>query len=150
MSPHFYSLYCMSYIQMILSLRSFMVSIPTIKDNMCFQLKPNVIVSVYSCCVHWDWGRQHALLSHCARHCEWHMWDHYGSSCWCTNGLHLLWGMQLYWFWCCRYCISHVVRYSKVDNIRGFFNSYLRFFARSVLAHFSQYTGSFSHCTGSF
>ena len=26
----------------------------TIKDNMCFQLKPNVIVSVYYYCVHWD------------------------------------------------------------------------------------------------
>ena len=26
----------------------------TIKDITCFQLKPNVIVSVYYCCVHWD------------------------------------------------------------------------------------------------
>jgi hypothetical protein len=62
LSLHFYNLCCMSYIQMILSLRSFMVSIPTIKDNMCFQLKPNV--KVYNCCVHWDWGRQWAFLSH--------------------------------------------------------------------------------------
>ena len=30
----------------------------TIKENTCFQLKPNVIVSVYYSCVHWDWGRQ--------------------------------------------------------------------------------------------
>ena len=106
----FYRLCCMSYIQMILSpLRSFMVSIPSIKDNTCFQLKPNVIVSVYYSCVHWDQGRQWALLSHCDRHCERHMWDHYGSSCWCTNGLHLLCGMQLYRLWCCRYCITHVL-----------------------------------------
>ena len=110
LSHHLYSLCCMSYIQMILSpLRLSMVSIPTIKDNTCFQLKPNVIVSVYYCCVHWDWGRQWALLSHCDRHCERHMWDHYGSSCWCTNGLHILWGMQLYGLWCCRYCITHVL-----------------------------------------
>ena len=26
----------------------------TIKDNMCFQLKLNVLVSVYYSCVHWD------------------------------------------------------------------------------------------------
>ena len=34
---------------MILSLSLFMVSTPTIKDNMCFQLKPNVkyIIVVY-------------------------------------------------------------------------------------------------------
>ena len=25
----------------------------TIKENTCFQLKPNVLVSVYYCCVHW-------------------------------------------------------------------------------------------------
>jgi hypothetical protein len=41
----------MSYIQMILSLRLSMVSIPSIKDNTCFQLKPNVkfqyIIVVY-------------------------------------------------------------------------------------------------------
>ena len=36
----------------------------TIKDNTCFQLKPNAIVYVYYCCVHWDWGRQQASLSH--------------------------------------------------------------------------------------
>ena len=60
-----YSLCCMSYIQMILSLRLSMVSIPTIKENTCFQLKPNVVVSVYYSCVHWDWGRQQALVSHC-------------------------------------------------------------------------------------
>ena len=42
------------------------------------------------------------------------------------------------------------VQYSKVAHVRGFFSSYLRFFARSVLAHFRQYTDSFSHCTGSF
>ena len=59
-------------------------------------------VSVDYCCVHWDWARQRTLLSHCDWHCERHMWDHYGSSCWCTNGLHLLWGVQLYGLWCCK------------------------------------------------
>ena len=81
----------------------------TIKENTCFQLKPNVIVSVYNSCLHWDWGRQCALLSHWDWHFERHMQDHYGSSCWCTNGLHLLWGMQLYGLWCCRYFITHVL-----------------------------------------
>ena len=108
LSQHLYSLCCMSYIQMILfPLRWFMVSIPSIKDNTCFQLKPN-IVSVYYCCVHWDWGRQWALLSHCDWHFERHLWD-YGSSYWCINGLHLLWGMQLYGFWFHRYCITNVL-----------------------------------------
>ena len=62
---------------------------------------------LYYCCVHWDWGRQWALLSHCDRYFERHMRDHYGSSCQFTNGLHLLWGMHLYGLWCCRYCITH-------------------------------------------
>ena len=69
LSHHLYSLCCMSYIQMILSFNVIHVEY-TIKDNTCFHMKPNVLVSVYYYCVHWDWGRQWALLSHCDRHCE--------------------------------------------------------------------------------
>ena len=59
------------------------------------------------CCVHLDWERQWALLTHCDRHFERHLWD-YESSCWCTNGLHLLWGMQSICASACGSIISQV------------------------------------------
>ena len=107
LSLHFYSVCCMSYIQMILSLRWFMVSIPL--KRTCASNWNQVWSLSLLCRLGLKKGMSITLCTDCNRHCERHMWDHCGSSCWCTYGLHLLWGVQLYGFWCWRYGTTKVL-----------------------------------------